>query len=153
MTEQISGGALAVRRDVTVQGAPEHAFAIFTESLSASWPLATHTTGAQRGSPRALAAPRGRAMRRAAIAVLPTPAVWFRRGRRGCAANTVTMTVNAAHPPTPDHTARGRAVPTAARPHCPGCAEQQAPRFAAEPQARRDGLLARFAAAADGGER
>jgi uncharacterized protein YndB with AHSA1/START domain len=47
MTEQISGGALAVRRDVTVQGAPEHAFAVFTESLSAWWPLATHTIGEQ----------------------------------------------------------------------------------------------------------
>jgi uncharacterized protein YndB with AHSA1/START domain len=45
MTEQMSG--TAVRRSVTVQGVPEHAFAVFTESLSAWWPLATHTIGAQ----------------------------------------------------------------------------------------------------------
>jgi uncharacterized protein YndB with AHSA1/START domain len=45
MTDQIS--AAAVRRSVTVQGAPEHAFTVFTEGLSAWWPLDGYTIGAQ----------------------------------------------------------------------------------------------------------
>jgi uncharacterized protein YndB with AHSA1/START domain len=45
MTDQIS--AAAVRRSVTVQGPPEHAFAVFTEGLSAWWPLDGYTIGAQ----------------------------------------------------------------------------------------------------------
>jgi uncharacterized protein YndB with AHSA1/START domain len=45
MTEQMS--SLTVQRSVTVQGPPARAFAIFTESISAWWPLSTHTIGDQ----------------------------------------------------------------------------------------------------------
>jgi uncharacterized protein YndB with AHSA1/START domain len=45
VTEQTT--AHAVRRSVTIQGAPDHAFAVFTDGLSTWWPLQTHTIGAQ----------------------------------------------------------------------------------------------------------
>jgi uncharacterized protein YndB with AHSA1/START domain len=45
MTEQMS--SLTVHRSVTVQGPPDRAFAIFTEKISAWWPLSTHMIGAQ----------------------------------------------------------------------------------------------------------
>jgi uncharacterized protein YndB with AHSA1/START domain len=53
MTDQLSAAgprgasAHAVRRSVTVQGQPDHAFAVFTDGLSSWWPLHTHTIGAQ----------------------------------------------------------------------------------------------------------
>jgi uncharacterized protein YndB with AHSA1/START domain len=45
VTEQMT--AHAVRRSVTIQGSPDHAFAVFTDGLSTWWPLQTHTIGAQ----------------------------------------------------------------------------------------------------------
>jgi uncharacterized protein YndB with AHSA1/START domain len=45
VTEQTT--AHAVRRSVTIQGLPDHAFAVFTDGLSTWWPLQTHTIGAQ----------------------------------------------------------------------------------------------------------
>jgi uncharacterized protein YndB with AHSA1/START domain len=45
MTDQMS--PQAVRRTVTVQGPPDHAFAVFTEAMSVWWPLQTYTIGAQ----------------------------------------------------------------------------------------------------------
>jgi uncharacterized protein YndB with AHSA1/START domain len=53
MTDQMSAAesraasAHAVRRIVRVKGTPDHAFAVFTEAMSAWWPLQTHTIGAQ----------------------------------------------------------------------------------------------------------
>jgi uncharacterized protein YndB with AHSA1/START domain len=53
MTDQLSGAGRggasghAVRRSVTVQGEPAHAFAVFTDGLSRWWPLQTYTIGAQ----------------------------------------------------------------------------------------------------------
>jgi uncharacterized protein YndB with AHSA1/START domain len=44
MTDQTSAD---VRRSVTVQGSPAHAFDVFTAAMTGWWPLDTHTIGAQ----------------------------------------------------------------------------------------------------------
>jgi uncharacterized protein YndB with AHSA1/START domain len=46
MTEQTSA-VESVRRNVTVQGPPEHAFRVFTEAIGSWWPLETYMIGAK----------------------------------------------------------------------------------------------------------
>ena len=46
MVEQQSSG-LAVRRSIVVDARPERAFAVFTEGMTAWWPLQTHTIGSK----------------------------------------------------------------------------------------------------------